>query len=168
MAGRSSDTVDSITLLEELDRLRGRVRDVDTRLTRVRDLERQLGTAEQRFLSLLDSIRMFAVGLDRTGKISYANNYFLEVSGYALNEIRGMDWLAEFVPEAQEKLIAPLLDEMLQTGVTPRFEHPILTSDGSQRTVAWSGGWLMQDKGSPSVHISLGADVTEQRHAEEA
>ncbi|MDH3285193.1 MAG: response regulator, partial [Acidobacteriota bacterium] len=47
-------------------------------------------------------------------------------------------------------------------------EHPILTSDGSQRTVAWSGGWLMQDKGSPSVHISLGADVTEQRHAEEA
>ncbi len=168
MATHGPDAGDVQILLGEFDRLRRRIVDAEQRFSRLRLVEKRLQTAERRFLSLLDNVRMFAIGLDRTGKISYANNFFLEIAGYDLDSIRGEDWLAKFVPDSHRDLIAPLLQEMLQTGLTPSFEHPFVTREGRERVVAWSGGWQFHEDGGISVRISLGADVTEQRRAESA
>jgi PAS domain S-box-containing protein len=168
MAGAGADSGPTAGLLEEFDRLRRRVRLAQKKLEEFRQLERRLQRAESRFQSLLDSVRMFAVGLDERGRLAYANSFFLEVTGYALEEVRGAEWSSRFVPESHRGIISPLLEEVLHTGVNPRFEHPVVTRDGSERIVAWTSGWHANDSPDQNVLMVLGADVTEQRRAEDA
>ncbi len=44
---------------------------------------------ERRYLSLLESVRMIAVGLDPEGRITYANPFLLELTGFTAQEDAG-------------------------------------------------------------------------------
>ena len=57
------------------------------------------GEKERRYLSLLESVRMIAVGLDPEGRITYANPFLLELTGFTAEEILGKNWFTLFIPE---------------------------------------------------------------------
>ncbi len=57
-----------------------------------------LQESNRRWQSLLDNVRLIVVGLSCQGQVEYVNPYFLEATGYTLEEVIGKDWFTNFLP----------------------------------------------------------------------
>jgi len=130
--------------------------------------EQQLQEAVRRFQSLLDNVRLVAVGLDQEGKVTYANPYLLQLTGYTLDEILGKDWFETFIPERHRPVLGTVFAELLQEWRYPHYENPILTKGGEERLIAWNNTLLLDAEGKPIGTMSIGEDITEKRQMEEA
>lgn len=130
--------------------------------------EQELAEAERRFRSLLDNVDLVAVGLDREGNISYANPYLLRLSGYTLDEILGKNWFKTFAPERDRSVLGTVFAELLQQWRYPHYENPILTKSGEERLISWNNTLLLDSEGQPVGTMSIGEDITEKKHMEEA
>ncbi|MBC7260846.1 MAG: GAF domain-containing protein, partial [Chloroflexi bacterium] len=130
--------------------------------------EQELQEAMRRFQSLLDNVHLVAVGLDREGRVTYANPYLLQLTGYTLDEVLGRDWFANFIPERYRSAVGTVFAELLQDWRYPHYENPILTKSGEERLIAWNNTLLLDAEGKPVGTMSIGEDITEKRQMEEA
>lgn len=150
----------------------GRLRDMDEQvrqeLTDRRQAELKLQEAERRFRSLLNNVKLVAVSLDREGNVAYANPYLLELTGHTPDEVLGKNWFQTFIPERDRPAVGTVFSEILETGIHPHYENPILTKDGKERVIAWNNTLLLDEKGKPVGTMSIGEDITERRQMEEA
>jgi len=129
--------------------------------------ELKLQEAERRFRTLLDNVRLVAVGLDQEGNVAYANPHLLELTGYTPDEALGKNWFQTFIPERDRPAVGTVFSEILETGLHPHYENPILTRDGEERLIAWNNTVLLDENGKPVGTTSIGEDITEQARAEE-
>lgn len=136
-------------------------------ITERKQAELKLQEAERRFRTLLDDVRLVAVGLDQDGRIAYANPYFLELTGYTSGEILSRDWFQTFIPERNRPVVGTVFQEILSNGIHPHYDNPILTRSGEERLIAWNNTLLYDLEGKPVGTMSIGEDVTERRQAEE-
>ena len=109
---------------------------------RAAELSEEVKSNEQRLRTLLENVRLLVLGVDAEQKVSYVNPFFSETTGYPEDEIVGRP-LATILPGDGEALRA---------------------KSGEAREVEWSRVELRNAGG----HLSIGADVTEQRRAEAA
>ena len=128
----------------------------------------QLQEAERRFRTLLDDVRLVAVGLDRDGNVTYVNPYFLEITGTTLDDAMGANWFQAFIPDRERPVLGTVFVETLSGGIEPYYENPILTRTGEERMIAWNNTVLLDTDGEPVGLMSIGEDITERRQAEEA
>jgi two-component system cell cycle sensor histidine kinase/response regulator CckA len=121
---------------------------------------------ERRFRQTLENVAMVAVGLDVDGRLTFANDYVLELTGWARDEVLGTDWFSRFAPEADEDRAR--YRAALAAGELPaHYEGEILTRSGERRTIAWSSTLLRDDEGRPEGVVSLGTDVTAERDSQQ-
>ena len=128
--------------------------------------ESKLQEAERRFRTLLDNVKLVAVGLDQEGDVAYANPYLLELTGYTPDEALGKNWFQTFIPERDRPAVGTVFSEILETGIHPHYENPILTRDGEERLIAWNNTVLLDENGKPVGIMSIGEDITERVQAE--
>ncbi|MFL5605825.1 MAG: PAS domain S-box protein [Gemmatimonadaceae bacterium] len=120
-----------------------------------------LRARESRFRAVLETVSAIAVCLDTNGRITFANDHVLELTGYARDEVLGADWFAAFVPP--DEAIAVRFREMIARGEMPEHhEHDIVTRSGERRRIRWDATILRDDEGVVIGTASLGHDVTEQ------
>jgi len=115
----------------------------------------------QKYLDVAGSI---IVLIDRDRKVKEINQKGCEILGYKKEEILGKDWYKNFVPEeAREKVLddtrKPLMAGDLDKA--KRYENPILTSEGEERTIAWENT-IIEDDGKIVGTLSSGIDITER------
>lgn len=123
---------------------------------------------ERRFKSLLDSVQAIAVVLDRHGKVTYANDFFLGVVRRARAEVVGSDWFDLLLPpEERERVRARFLDDLRRGEIVPRYENHVVAADGERRLVLWSNTLLRDSNGDVIGTASLGVDVTDKVRMEE-
>ena len=144
-----------------------RVMGVVEDITERKRAELQLREAERRFRTLLDNVRLVAVGLDVDGRVAYANPYLLKLAGYALDEVVGKNWFETFLPEVLRPALGTVFKEILEGGLHPYHENPIVTRQGEERLIAWNNTVLLDETGQPVGAMSIGNDVTEVRRAEQ-
>jgi PAS domain S-box-containing protein len=123
---------------------------------------------EQRFRHTLENIELVAVALDRRGTVRFCNDYFLKLTGWALDEVVGHQWLDKFVPEDAKNDASQILSSMASPENFPtQFETPILTKDGQQRLINWNST-LSYDPQNKVIGITgMGEDITDKRDTEE-
>jgi len=87
-----------------------------------------------------------------------------EILGYRREEIIGKNWFDKFLSEKFRNELRPGFHRLLEgTEVLKQYENPVLTSDGSERIVAWHN-ILLRDKADNIIGaLSSGEDVTERR-----
>ena len=129
----------------------------------------RLRESDRRFHALLDHLGLLAVLLDSSGRLTYANAAFLELTGYRYDEIVDRDpfevfLLPEAVPELREAH-ADILEARPDTEVR---ELCIVTRSGERRLTRWTNTVLRDAYDEPIGSAHIGEDVTEQRHAERA
>jgi PAS domain S-box-containing protein len=122
---------------------------------------------ERRYSSLLESIHMIAVGLDPEGRITYANPYLLELTGFTADEVLGKNWFDLFLPERGKTGAQETFKSLQGDTSVSYYENPILTKPGQERLIAWNNTILKDDQGQFSGTMSLGVDITERTRAEE-
>ena len=128
--------------------------------------EEALREAERRFRTALDGMRLLAVSVDLSGRVTYCNDCLLEVTGWRREEVVGASWVERFIPPG------PAAREEFAKGVAagtlpPRCESEILTRVGARRRVDWTYTVLRSPGGAVTGLVAIGEDLTERLLLEE-
>ena len=134
-------------------------------VTMARASQAALHEREARFRGILETVRSIAVCLDLDGRVVFANDFLLQLTGWARDEVMGRDYFDLFVPPGHE--ITTIFRAGIASGDLPTyFENDILTRTGELRTILWDTTVLRDDAGAIVGSASIGHDVTERRRIE--
>lgn len=136
-------------------------------ITQQKQVEATLREAERRWRNLLENVRLLVVGLDKTGKVEFANAFFLELTGYTQAEVLGKDWFETFLPLILRQEVHRLFQEILVQEFHPHHTNPILTKSGEERMIAWNNTQLKNLQGEVIGTMSIGEDITERNAVEQ-
>ncbi|MDX1815996.1 MAG: sigma 54-interacting transcriptional regulator, partial [Thermodesulfobacteriota bacterium] len=135
-------------------------------IIRSSELSKEVEANERRWRSLLENVKLLAVGIDREGRIDYVNPHFSEVTGFRQEEIIGKS-ITALVPESEREELLAQYRQVLSGEIPTSRERPLINKDGSKREIAWSNVLLHDPGGRATGTLSLGADITERRRAEQ-
>ena len=138
-------------------------------ITERKRAEEALRESERRMRNVLETIKMVAVSLDIKGNITFVNDFLLELTGYKKNEVIGKNWFGTFIPqEIKNSLHDGVFEGTLKNNNFPPYhENEIITKKNQRRLIAWNNTVLHYPGGKIIGVTSIGADITEQRQAEE-
>lgn len=125
-----------------------------------------LRESERRFSGLLENVQLLAVMLDRDARITYCNDYLLQLSGWRREEVIGCDWFERFMP-ADLGDMKPVFQALLANQPEAwHREHEIYTRSGERRMIRWNNSVLRSGAGDVIGTASIGEDITERKEAE--
>ena len=156
-------------LADTLEELKAREEEIQQQLEELLIQEESLQESERRFRSLLENIRLIAVVLDREGRVTFCNDYFLEVTDRQEKEVIGQDFFNMFVPLEERHHIRKLLEDAVSQGnILPSGTNFILTKSGERRLVKWYNTIHFDPYGHVAGSASIGEDITERKQVENA
>jgi PAS domain S-box-containing protein len=127
----------------------------------------RLSESERRFREMLDTVELFAVATDVEGRITYCNDFFLQRTGWTLQELAGEDYGERCVPPERRPSRESWRQALREDQLPAHAEAAILTRSGERRLVRWSSTMLRDEQGQVVGRASIGEDVTDQRRAEQ-
>ncbi|MDM4014378.1 ATP-binding protein [Roseiconus lacunae] len=123
---------------------------------------------EQQFADrVLSTAEAIVLVLDPEGKIVRFNPYFERLSGRKLDEVRGKEWFATFVPPQDHDLIQHVFSTTTTSGSSSGVINAIITSDGTERQIRWCNTTLEDSAGNLDGVLAVGVDVTDIIDAQE-
>lgn len=128
--------------------------------------EAALQESNRRWRSLLDDVQLVVIGLDINGCLDYANPFFLNLTGYTLEEVLGQHWFEHFLSPGQRQSVKTYFREGLEHNRHAHYQNPILTRSGEERMIAWNNTILRDAAGHPIGTVSIGEDITERYRLE--
>ncbi len=134
-------------------------------------VQEALERSEDKWRHILVNAPQIGISLDPRGRIAFANDHFLKLTGWERDEVIGRDWFATFVPESIRDEVRGVFKAVMSQKHTHGFsnyENEILHRTGERLTVAWSNVLTLDPDGYPVDVTCMGIDVTERRRAEEA
>jgi PAS domain S-box-containing protein len=142
----------------------GLVQDITDR----RAAEEAMRLSEQRFRGLLENIHLVSMILDPNGKVTFCNDFLLQITGWSRQETIGADWFEQFIPQQTRAEIREVFQGGLARGEIPaHYENPIVTKAGAYRSIIWDNTVLHHSDGSLAGIASIGMDMTQHRALEE-
>ncbi|BDQ34829.1 PAS domain-containing hybrid sensor histidine kinase/response regulator [Pseudodesulfovibrio portus] len=139
--------------------------------SRVAFLERELQKSESKWHSIIEYVPLIGISLDPEGNIVFANQYFLDLTGWGFEEISGRSWFDLFLTDDDREGVREVfLATMRRNDVGPhsRHQNKIVTRDGNVRDVSWFNVLTLNEEGHALNVTSLGIDLTAQEEAEAA
>lgn len=116
----------------------------------------------------LDISGVMFISLDRFQNIVLANKKASEILGYKQEELIGMNWFNNFLPQANIKEVKKVFDQIISGEIDPvkYYENPVITKSGEERIIFWHNSIVYDDEQSIIGLLSSGNDVTELKKAE--
>jgi PAS domain S-box-containing protein len=127
-----------------------------------RKTQTNLTESNRRFHDLLENVELIAMTLDRDGRVTFCNDYLLELSGWRREEVLGADWSETFLPESVGKTKAQFFVKKGAGKIPSHQESPIKIRTGELRDIAWSNTMLRDGTGRIIGTASIGEDVTDR------
>lgn len=131
--------------------------------------ELALSTSERKYRTLFDNTSEGIILRDLEGNITMANRAMSALTGYALDELSGMNITSLLSEESHERVMAKqraLLGSSSEAS-TERYELQMIRKDGTERIIEAITTLLADHDGSISVLATL-RDVTEQRRVRDS
>jgi len=135
-------------------------------ITDRKNAEEKLINSEIRFRELLEKVNLMAVILDTKGKVTFCNNYLLELTDFKSEELIGEDWFDLMTPEGISAIKELFVSESRKENIPQRFENQILTKSGNKLDIVWSNVVQRNQEGQIIGIASIGEDITERKLAE--
>ena len=126
-----------------------------------------LRESERRFREMMDQVQLCCAILDNQANITFANDYFLKLTGWRRDEVMGRNWFDLFTP-AHAAVRQDLYRDLAAGTVPLHYENEILTRHGVRRLVAWSNSVVHDAAGDIAGIAGIGVDITERKQAEAA
>ncbi len=127
----------------------------------------ELRESDRRFRDLLANVDLASVMLDAKGRITYCNDYFLQLTGWQRAEVLGRNWFERFLPPPHDELKGAFSALLAGTPAALHHENEILTRSGVPRLIRWNNSVLRSASGEVIGTASIGEDITERKEAED-
>jgi PAS domain S-box-containing protein len=142
---------------------------LDREITERRRAEEGLKESNRRFSDILSTISLVAVCLDCHRRITFCNDYLLDLTGWSRHELMGRDWFDLCTPpEIRDDLVHLFTAACAQDSIPAHHENVIITREGEHRVINWSNTLLRDATGSVVGTASIGQDVSARRQTENA
>jgi len=110
-----------------------------------------------------DLEKLIVITLDRNGCITEINDRGCELLGRDRNELLGMDWFKNFLPNNIRNEMWHVFDDLISGKRAPvkYYENSIIAKNGEERLIAWNNTVLKDDNGEIIGLLDSGLDITE-------
>lgn len=117
----------------------------------------------------LDIAGVILVGINAKEEVILINKKGCEILGYEKHEIIGRNWFDNFVPSEIRENVRDLFNKLISEEIEPVrfFENPVLTSNGTERIIAWENAVIRDEAGNIVSTLSSGEDITARKAAED-
>ncbi|MGH8124091.1 MAG: EAL domain-containing protein, partial [Rudaea sp.] len=123
----------------------------------------ELRESNQRFKDMLGDVALISVMLDLDARITFCNDYLLQLTGWTRDDVIGQPWIDRFIPPDIDD-VQPLFARLLEGDQSARrHENEILTRAGERRMIRWNNTVLRSAVGNVIGAAGIGEDVTAQR-----
>jgi PAS domain S-box-containing protein len=127
--------------------------------------ETGLKESNRRFHEMLENVELIAMTLDKECRVTFCNDYLLDLTGWRREEVIGFDWRDKFLPKSKAS-VRELFFSRIGTGTTPlHHENVIITRSGETRDIAWNTTTLRDVSDNIIGIASIGDDVTIRNRA---
>ncbi len=116
--------------------------------------------------NLVATANVIILVLDVKGKILLLNPYMENISGYKIDEVKGKDWFATFLPERDIEKIEGVFDKTIMGEGIRENVNPIVTKGGRELMIEWNSTTLKDVEGSIIGVLNVGEDITERLKVE--
>jgi len=136
-------------------------------ITQRKQVSDALRESERRFSDLLANVELASLMLDADARITYCNDYLLQLSGWRRDEVIGRDWFELFMPPGAGEMKPTFQALLANRPEALHHENEILTRSGGRRLIRWSNSVLRSAAGAVVGTASIGEDITEHAMAHE-
>jgi PAS domain S-box-containing protein len=135
------------------------------------DREEALRKSEEKYRTLIESALSIILRWDTQGRIVYINNYAESLFGYQPNELIGQNIVGSIVPETEttSRDLSRLMGDILAHPEKYRMNiNENIKKNRERLWVMWTNRPIFDDTGKMIEILSVGNDITERKHAEDA
>jgi PAS domain S-box-containing protein len=122
--------------------------------------ELNIQQAEDNYKLVLESIKLAALSLDKSGNIIYCNKYLASLLGYDQSELIGINWYDKLVPPNLKNVFK---EWYLNHNIKSDYINPVICRNGEQRIISWQNTTIYDEEGHIKQTTSIGEDVTDQQ-----
>ena len=133
-----------------------------TDITERKSTEQALQFKEEKYRNILANMNLGILEVDLEEKIQYANQSFLEMCGYDLADLLGMNARTFLVSGENDALMKEKVS-LRQKGKSDAYEIAVRNKQGESRWWLVSGAPSYNDKGELVGSIGIHLDITEQK-----
>ena len=119
-----------------------------------------MSVSERRLRDVLETVQLIAISLDLDGRITFANQYFADLTGWTREELIGQRWLDRF-PSGDPEFV----ERVKADAILVHDEQPLVTKAGDTREILWSNTLTRDVDGAIRGATSIGEDVTERNRS---
>ena len=149
---------------------------IDYMITQIQNInerkkaEIELRKNEEKYKELVDNARSIIIKLDRSGLISFFNEYAQKIFGFTEEEILGKTAYGTIVPEIglQGHQMNQMLEKIYKD--PDKYEVNInenIKKNGERLIIEWHNRALYDDNGERTGHLAVGVDITSRLKAEQ-
>jgi len=117
---------------------------------------------------LFQTTPTFFVSLSAEGKIMFMSEEMLQLLGYALEEVKGKDYLLTFVPSDQRNRLTRLFKELGKSHQQIFDENTLITKNGQELCIKWQWWAIFDSNNKLDFYCGVGSNITELIRSEEA
>lgn len=136
-------------------------------ITDSKEVEAALAAERAQAQRYLDVAGVMLVVVDRELRVELVNRRGCEILGRPEAEIVGQDFVASFVPAAEQPRLREVAERLFAGAMEglEEIENKVLDGAGGERVIHWCNTLIRDDAGRVLRVLSSGEDVTEERRA---
>jgi len=136
---------------------------------RVEARTRELKEEKEKAQKYFDIAGVMMGALNAAGEVILINQKGCQILNVAEDEMIGKNWFDHFLPARISDETKRVFSKLMagETAAVEYYENPVLTSDGSERIIAFHNTLLTDEKGQIKGILFSGLDITERKRAEE-
>ncbi|WP_231491346.1 PAS domain S-box protein [Pedobacter sp. Leaf170] len=134
-------------------------------ITERKGVEESLRINEEKYRSILANMKLGLLEIDNDGHITYANNSFCYMSGYAMPELIGKSAEDLFLPEGKSESEKDKW-RSIEKGLADAYEIETVDKQGNKKWWLSSGAPRYNDKAELAGSIGIHLDITDKKNQE--
>ncbi len=137
-------------------------------ITSQRETEAALRESERRFREMLETLNLISITVDRNGRLTFCNEYFLRLTGWRREEVIGLNWFDNFVPRQERSRAKDTFLGHIEIGeFPPHNDRELVTRSGDKIMISWSNTVLRDPQGYVVGAAAIGEDITARKKLED-
>jgi PAS domain S-box-containing protein len=130
--------------------------------------EEALRESEEKYRTLYESSLDGIVMVDMARRVTDANQAFLDMLGYTLKEVMGVDY-ERFTSPKWHEMEQNIIDSQTKVrGYSDEYKKEYIRKDGTVFPIELRNWLIADDEGNPTGMWAIVRDITERKQAEEA